>query len=122
MTSALAEKKNGAYSAMQKRLRRAPVEIRVEIETKNGSIMAQARDFNPRGISMVCGTRIETGDNIKLLLYIPSGKEFELMRIGAEVVWCKEQQGIFTLGASFRGFAPGDERRYRAWILDQLKR
>ena len=122
MTSALAEKKDGAYSAMQKRLRRAPVEIRVEIETKIGTVMAQARDFNPRGVSVVCGTKIEVGDGIKLLLYIPKGKEFDLMKVDAEVVWCKEQAGIYTLGATFRGFAPGDERRYRGWILEQLKR
>lgn len=122
MTSALAQKREGAHTSMRKRLRRKSSDARVEIETKSGWVSAQARDFNPRGLSVICGSKIEVGEEIRVLLYIPNGRDFDLMRVEAEVIWSKEQQGVFTLGATFRAYAPGDERRFRTWIIDQLKR
>jgi hypothetical protein len=58
---------------------------------------------------------------IKVLLYIPVKKELELLKAASEVVWVEDQQGSFMVGAAFRKFAPGDQKRLREWLLECLK-
>ena len=100
-----------------KRYARKPIEIRVEVEALTESITTRTRNVSAGGISFECGSEIQVGDPMNVLLYIPRGKEVELLKVQSEAVWCDEKQGLFTVGSAFRKFAPGDERRLRQWLL-----
>lgn len=101
-----------------KRYARLPIEIRVEVEALTESITTRTRNISAGGISFECGTEIHVGDPMNVLLYIPQGKELELLKVQSQAVWCDEAQGLFTVGSAFRKFAPGDERRLRLWLLE----
>lgn len=101
-----------------KRYARKAVEIRVEVEALTESITTRTRNISAGGISFECGSEIQVGDPMNILLYIPRGKEVELLKVHSEAVWCDEKQGLFTVGSAFRKFAPGDERRLRQWLLE----
>lgn len=101
-----------------KRYLRKPIEIRVEVEALTESITTRTRNIGAGGISFECGSEIQVGDPMNILLYIPRGKEVELLKVRSEAVWCDEKQGLFTVGSAFRKFAPGDERRLRQWLIE----
>jgi len=101
-----------------KRYARMPIEIRVEVEALTESITTRTRNISAGGISFECGSEIQIGDPMNVLLYIPRGKEVELLKVQSEAVWCDEKQGLFIVGSGFRKFAPGDERRLRHWLLE----
>ncbi|MFH1809230.1 MAG: PilZ domain-containing protein [Pseudomonadota bacterium] len=101
-----------------KRYARMPIEIRVEVEALTESITTRTRNISAGGISFECGSEIHVGEPMNILLYIPHGKEVELLKVQSEAVWCDEKQGLFTVGSAFRKFAPGDERRLRQWLLE----
>lgn len=101
-----------------KRYARMPIEIRVEVEALTESITTRTRNISAGGISFECGSEIQVGDPMNVLLYIPRGKEVDLLKVQSEAVWCDEQQGLFIVGSAFRKFAPGDERRLRQWLIE----
>jgi c-di-GMP-binding flagellar brake protein YcgR len=101
-----------------KRYARMPIEVRVEVEALTESITTRTRNVSAGGISFECGSEIQIGDPMNVLLYIPRSKEVELLKVHSEAVWCDEQQGLFVVGAAFRKFAPGDQRRLRQWLLE----
>ena len=56
---------------------------------------------------------------MRILLYIPRGKEVEILKVRARMVWQEDHEDEkFRVGAAFEQFAPGDERRLRAWLID----
>jgi Tfp pilus assembly protein PilZ len=100
---------------------RAPIEIRVEITARNQSFTTTSRNIALGGISFESSQEFRVGDLVNVLLYIPVKKELDLLKVASEVVWVEDLQGSFMAGAAFRKFAPGDERRLRAWLLESVK-
>ena len=52
---------------------------------------------------------------MRVLLYIPKGKEVEILKVEARMVWQEDFEEDYRIGAAFEKFAPGDERRIRQW-------
>jgi len=100
---------------------RAPIEIRVEITARSQSFTTTSRNIAVGGISFESNQEFRVGDLVNVLLYIPVKKELDLLKVASEVVWEEDLQGSFMIGAAFRKFAPGDERRLRAWLLESVK-
>ncbi len=97
---------------------RAPIEIRVEITVGPQSFTATSRNLALGGVSFETLEQLNKGDHVNILLYIPIKKELELLKAASEVVWVEDQQGSFMVGAAFRKFAPGDQKRLREWLLE----
>ena len=104
----------------QTRHLRAPIEIRVEITARNQSFTTTSRNIALGGISFESSQEFRVGDLVNILLYIPVKKELDLLKVASEVVWVEDLNGSFMAGAAFRKFAPGDERRLRAWLIDSI--
>ncbi len=100
---------------------RAPIEIRIEITANAQSFTTTSRNIALGGISFESAQEFRCGDWINVLLYIPMKKDLELLKIASEVVWAEEDHGSWLIGAAFRKFAPGDERRLRAWLLESVR-
>jgi Tfp pilus assembly protein PilZ len=100
---------------------RAPIEIRVEITARSQSFTTTSRNIAIGGISFESNQEFRVGDLVNVLLYIPVKKELDLLKVASEVVWVEDLQGSFMAGAAFRKFAPGDERRLRAWLIESVK-
>lgn len=100
---------------------RAPIEIRVEITARNQSFTTTSRNIAIGGISFESNQEFRVGDLVNVLLYIPVKKELDLLKVASEVVWVEDLSGSFMAGAAFRKFAPGDERRLRAWLIESVK-
>ena len=100
---------------------RAPIEIRVEITARNQSFTTTSRNLALGGISFESSQQFRVGDQVNVLLYIPVKKELDLLKVASEIVWVEDLSGSFMAGAAFRRFAPGDERRLRAWLLESVK-
>lgn len=100
---------------------RAPIEIRVEITARNQSFTTTSRNIAIGGISFESNQEFRIGDQVNVLLYIPVKKELDLLKVASEVVWVEDLSGSFMAGAAFRKFAPGDERRLRAWLLESVR-
>lgn len=105
----------------QTRHLRAPIEIRVEITARNQSFTTTSRNIALGGISFESNQEFRVGDLVNVLLYIPVKKELDLLKVASEVVWVEDLNGSFMAGAAFRKFAPGDERRLRAWLIESVK-
>ncbi len=97
---------------------RAPIEIRIEITIGPQSFTATSRNLALGGVSFETLEKLTPGDLINVLLYIPVNKELELLKAASEVVWMEDQDGSFMVGAAFRKFAPGDQKRLREWLLE----
>src|ERR1700704_1188397 len=102
-----------------KRFVRKRVEIRVEVERFQEALASSSVNISPSGICFELAESLELSEQIRVLLYIPRGKEVEILKVGARMVWQepKDEEG-FRIGAAFEQFAPGDERRIRAWLLE----
>lgn len=101
-----------------KRFLRKPVEIRVEVERFQEAFESSSVNMSPSGICFEIREELEEDEQIKVLLYIPRGKEVEILKVQARVVWIDPLEERFRVGAAFEQFAPGDERRIRQWLLE----
>jgi hypothetical protein len=102
-----------------KRFVRKRVEIRVEVERFQEALASSSVNISPSGICFEIAEALEANEQIRVLLYIPRGKEVEILKVRARMVWQepKEEEG-YRVGAAFEQFAPGDERRIRQWLLE----
>lgn len=105
----------------QPRHRRAPIEIRIEITANNQSFTTTSRNIAAGGISFESQEPFRVGDFVNVLLYIPVKKDLELLKVASEIVWAEEDMGSWMVGAAFRKFAPGDEKRLREWLLECVR-
>lgn len=102
-----------------KRFLRKAVEIRVEVERFQEGLASSSVNMSPSGICFDVGEPLEDNENFRVLLYIPRGKEVEILKVQARMVWQEPvDNGLFRTGAAFEKFAPGDERRIRAWLME----
>ena len=101
----------------QTRHLRAPIEIRIEITLGPQSFTATSRNLALGGVSFETLEKLTTGDKVNVLLYIPVKKELELLKASSDIVWVEDQSGSYMVGAAFRKFAPGDQKRLREWLL-----
>lgn len=100
---------------------RAPIEIRVEITIGPQSFTATSRNLALGGVSFESLEKLSVDDKVNILLYIPVKKELELLKAASEIVWVEDQNGSFMMGAAFKKFAPGDQRRLREWLLECVR-
>lgn len=100
---------------------RAPIEIRIEITQGLQSFTATSRNLALGGVSFESLQELQIGDKVNVLLYIPIKKELELLKAASEIVWTEDQQGSWMMGAAFRKFAPGDQKRLREWLLECVR-
>ncbi len=100
---------------------RAPIEIRVEITQNSQSFTTTTRDLAAGGVSFESSEQFPIGTPVNVLLYIPEEKELELLKVASEVVWIEEDLGCWMVGAAFRKFAPGDQKRLREWLLEAVR-
>lgn len=117
----LADEKVAHPTEKSTRHLRAPIEIRVEITARNQSFTTTSRNIAIGGISFESNQQFRVGDLVNVLLYIPVKKELDLLKVASEIVWVEDLSGSWMAGAAFRKFAPGDERRLRAWLLESVK-
>lgn len=102
-----------------KRFLRKPVEIRVEVERFSEGLPSISINMSPTGVCFELDEPLEENERFKVLLYIPRGKEWEILKVSARMVWQElRESGKFRVGAAFVQFAPGDERRIRQWLLE----
>ena len=100
---------------------RAPIEVRVEVACGSQSFTTTTRNMAVGGISFEILEELYVGDPINLILYLPVDKELELLKVFSEVVWVEDQDGSGMVGAAYRKFAPGDEKRLREWLLESVR-
>jgi len=101
---------------------RFDIEIRIEISAPSGSYTTRSKRLGIDSLVFESGEPVAPGDRVNLLLYLPQGEEeLDLVRLQAEVVACTKQQGLFTVAAAFRRYAPGDERRLHDWLLPRAR-
>lgn len=101
-----------------KRFVRKPVEIRVEVERFQEALASSSVNISPSGICFEIAEPLEDDEQIRVLLYIPRGKEVDILKVRARVVWQEQVGSNFKVGGAFEQFAPGDERRIRQWLLE----
>ena len=102
-----------------KRFLRKPVKIRVEVERFQEGLDSESVNMSPSGICFELDEPLEDEERFRVLLYIPRGKEVEILKVSARQVWQEMQDdGKHRVGAAFEQFAPGDERRIRQWLLE----
>ncbi len=101
-----------------KRFVRKPVEIRVEVERFEEALASTSVNISPSGICFMLAEELEQDEQMRILLYIPRGKEVDILKVQARMVWQEPQDEGWRVGAAFEKFAPGDERRIRAWLLE----
>jgi len=125
MSSQDDEKKRAEIAAKQqqypfhKRFLRKPVEIRVEVERFQEGLASSSVNLSPSGICFEIGEALEDNERFRVLLYIPRGKEVEILKVSARQVWMEHRDnGLFRVGAAFEQYAPGDERRIKSWLLE----
>jgi Tfp pilus assembly protein PilZ len=100
---------------------RAPIEIRVEITARSQSFTTTSRNIAAGGISFESQEGFRIGDEVNVLLYIPVKKDLDLLKVSSEIVWVEEDAGCWMIGAAFKKFAPGDEKRLRGWLLESVR-
>lgn len=100
---------------------RAPIEVRVEVSCGSQSFTTTTRNMAVGGISFEILEELHVGDPINLILYLPVDKELELLKVSSDVVWVEDQDGSWMVGAAYRKFAPGDEKRLRDWLLESVR-
>lgn len=112
------EQKKAQYP-FHKRFLRKPVQIRCEVERYQEGLESESVNMSPSGICFDVSESLEDDEHFKILLYIPRGKEVEILKVQARVVWQEpNDEGGSRVGAAFEQFAPGDERRIRSWLLE----
>lgn len=112
-----------SHGERQKRTRhlRAPIEIRIEITIGPQAYTATSRNLALGGVSFETLEKFTVGDQVNILLYIPVKKELELLKAASQIVWVEDQDGSYMVGAAFRKFAPGDQKRLREWLLESVR-
>jgi hypothetical protein len=115
--------KDGTEAAKEKypfhkRFVRKRVEIRVEVERFQEALASSSVNISPSGICFEIAEPLEANEQIRVLLYIPRGKEVEILKVRARMVWQEQKDEDYRVGAAFEQFAPGDERRIRQWLLE----
>lgn len=100
---------------------RAPIEIRIEITIGSQSFTTTSLNIAIGGVSFETVEKLVVGEDVNVLLYIPVNKEIDLLKIASEVVWVQDQGGSFCVGAKFKKFAPGDQKRLREWLLENVR-
>ncbi len=109
-------------SKMRKRFARVRVDLRLEVETETGSRHTRARNLSAKGVMFNSEGELVPGQQIHVLIYIPRGREVDLLKIKGEVIWVRrEEDRSFIVGSTFTRFAPGDERRLRQYLLQHLR-
>lgn len=106
---------------MKPRMMRRSAKIRVEVEQGPVDLPAECVNLSPSGMAFELEEPLMVGDKFRLLIYLPVGKELELIRASGEAVRTEpaaEDPSKTRVGASFNSFAPGDERRLKRWLLD----
>ena len=73
-----------------KRFLRKRVEIRVEVERFQEGLASSSVNMSPSGICFDIGEPLEDDERFKVLLYIPRGKEVEILKVAARLVWQKQ--------------------------------
>ena len=111
------EQKKQQYP-FHKRFVRKPVEIRVEVERFQEALASSSVNISPSGICFSLNEPLEDDEKVKVLLYIPKGKEVEILKVQARMVWQETEGEGYRIGAAFEQFAPGDEKRIRQWLLE----
>lgn len=103
-----------------KRFVRKRIQIRVEVERFQEALASSSVNISPSGICFDIAEPLENNEQFRVLLYIPRGKEVEILKVRARMVWqeSKEDGEGWRVGAAFEQFAPGDERRIRSWLLE----
>jgi hypothetical protein len=101
-----------------KRFLRKPVEIRVEVERFSEALPSSSVNLSPSGMCFMLADQLEDNERMKVLLYVPHGKEVEILKVQARQVWQEAADEKWKIGAAFEQFAPGDERRLRAWLIE----
>jgi c-di-GMP-binding flagellar brake protein YcgR len=102
-----------------KRFVRKPIEIRVEVERFQEALASSSVNISPSGICFELDQFLEEEEQIRVLLYVPKGKEVEILKVRAAVVWQEPREGgKQRVGARFEQFAPGDQKRIRQWLVE----
>ena len=102
-----------------KRFVRKAIEIRIEVERFSEAIASSSVNISPSGICFKINQPLEQNERMKVLLYVPRGKEVEILKVQARMVWQEAEEGeMWRVGAAYEQYAPGDERRLRAWLLE----
>jgi hypothetical protein len=101
-----------------KRFVRKAVEIRVEVERFSEALPSSSVNISPSGICFKLNDPLEKGERMRVLLYLPRGKEVEILKVAARQVWQEPDGEGFRVGAAFEQFAPGDERRIKTWLKE----
>lgn len=110
---------NPSDRPLHKRFIRKPVEIRVEVERHSEGLSSISINMSPSGICFELDEPLEDDERFRVLLYIPRGKEWEILKVSARMIWQEQRDdGRFRVGAAFEQFAPGDEKRIRQWLLE----
>ena len=105
-----------------KRFVRKPVQIRIEVERFQEALESSSINISPSGMCFLIREPLEELERMRILLYVPRGKEVEILRVSARMVWQEDADDeMFMVGAAFEQFAPGDERRIRQWLLELSK-
>jgi len=107
---------------LRKRFARVRVDLRLEVETETGSLHTRAHNLSAKGVMFSSDAELVPGEPVHVLIYIPRGREVDLLKIRGQVIWVrKEENGNFMSGCGFQRFAPGDERRLRQYLLAHIK-
>ena len=101
-----------------KRFVRRKVQVRIEVERLSDAINSSTVNISPSGLCFLSWSQLEESEGMRVLIYVPRGKEVELLKVRARVVWQQSRDGQWFVGAAFEQFAPGDERRLRAWLVE----
>ncbi|MBI4815038.1 MAG: PilZ domain-containing protein [Deltaproteobacteria bacterium] len=104
-----------------KRFLRKDIVVRVEVERASESITSSSVNISPVGICLVLPEALENNEETRTLLYLPRGKEMEILKVQTRVVWQEPHRDGFRVAALFTKYAPGDERRLRLWLQELEK-
>jgi len=115
------ENKKPAEAKKPIRHLRTPIEIRIEVTVGAQSFTATSKNLAIGGVSFETLGELKIGDEVNILLYIPVNKDIELLKIASEIVWSEDQGGSWMVGAKFKKFAPGDQKRLREWLLECVR-
>lgn len=111
-----------AQYPFHKRFVRKPVKIRIEVERFQEAMESASVNISPSGMCFLVSEPLEANERMRILLYVPDGKDVEILRVTATMVWQEDADDeMFRVGAAFEQFAPGDERRIRQWLLELTK-
>lgn len=116
MSQSIADRKH--QYPFHKRFVRKPVAIRVEVERFQEALESSSVNISPSGICFKLAEPLDDDEQFRVLLYIPKGKEVDILKVAAQVVWIEDAEEGYQVGARFTQFAPGDERRIRAWLIE----